>query len=87
MGIKLVKNNYDVKDMSCGRVLRQHLFGKVRPLWCFSDELEVKHIVALAARHYMGYPVAYLTTRFNPQWQRVLAGWRRLRPGPAGKKV
>ena len=87
MGIKLVKKNYDVAGMSSGRVLGQHLYSKVRPLWCFSDGLEVKHIVALAARHYLGYPVAYLTTRFNPQWQRILAGWRRLRPGPAKDKA
>lgn len=84
--MKLINKNYDVTGMSSGRMLRQHLFSKVRPLWCFSDELEVKHLVALATRHYLGYPIAYLTTRFNPQWQRTLAAWRRIRPGTAGDK-
>jgi len=83
VGMKLVKRNHDVEGMSCVRLLGQHLYSKGRPLWCFSDGLEAKHIAALAARHYLGYPVAYLTTRFNPQWQKILAGWRRLRPEPA----
>lgn len=87
MGMKLVRKNYDVEGMSSGRIFGQHLYSKVRPMWCFSDELELKHIVALAARHYLGYPIAYLTTRFNPQWQRLLAGWRRLRPAPLKNKA
>ena len=58
--------------------MRQHLLSKVRPFWCFSNGLETKHIVALMMRHYLGYPIAYLTTRYEPQWRKVLFQWRRL---------
>lgn len=64
--------------MSVGRLLRHYLGGKVRPLWWFSNGLEFKHIVALGTRHYLGYPIAYLTTRYDRQWRVVLRNWRRV---------
>lgn len=82
MGVKLINRYYDAGGMSSGRMLRQQIYSKLRPLWCFSDELKVKHILALAVRQYLGYPITYLTLRFNPQWQKALNGWRRLRPPP-----
>ena len=76
--MKVSTRNYDVEGMTTGRVLRQHLSSKVRPFWCFSNGLEFNHILALMIRHYFGYPIAYLTTRYEPQWQKVLFQWRRL---------
>ena len=64
--------------MTTGRLCRQHVLGRVRPLWYFSIGLKSKHILALAVRHHLGYPIAYLTTRYEPQWRKVLSGWRRL---------
>ncbi len=80
--MKLINRHYDVAGMSSGRMLRQQLYSKIRPLWCFSDELELKHILALAIRQYLGYPITYLTIRYHRQWQKALAVWRRLRPVP-----
>lgn len=77
MGVKLSTRNFDARGMTVGRVIRQHLLGKARPLWCFSDGLELKHVLALAIRHYAGYPAAYLTTRYESQWKRLLGFWRR----------
>ena len=77
--MKLRTKNFDVEGMSSGRVLRQHLLSKVRPFWCFSNGLQMKHILALMTRHYLGYPIAYLTTRYEPQWRKALFRWRRLR--------
>lgn len=76
--MKVRTKNFDVEGMSSGRLFRQHLFSKMRPFWCFSDGLETKHIVALMTRHYLGYPIAYLTTRYEPQWRKALFQWRRL---------
>lgn len=80
--MKLLNRNYDAGGMSSGRILRQRLLSRLRPMWCFGDGLELKHIVALAVRQYLGYPIAYMTTRYSRQWQKALAGWRRLRPPP-----
>lgn len=84
--MKLRTKNYDAAGMTVGRVLRQHVLGKTRPLWNFGYELRVNHILALALRHYLGYPIAYLTTRFHPQWQRVLSQWRRIQHHTQGNK-
>ena len=82
--MKLTDRHRDAAGMSTGRMLRQHVGGRLRPLGCFSHGLEVKHILALAVRQYLGYPIAYLTIRYNRQWQRALAAWRRFRPAPRG---
>ena len=80
--MKLIDRHYDAAGMSSWRMMRQKLYGHLRPLWHFSDELELKHLLALAVRQYLGYPAAYLITRYSRQWQRALNGWRRLRPPP-----
>ena len=67
-------------------MLRQHVLGKTRPLWNFGYELRVTHILALALRHYLGYPIAYLTTRFNSRWQQLLSLWRRIQRRTEGDK-
>ena len=80
--MKLINRHYDTCGMSTGRMMRQRLYGNQRPLWHFSDELELKHLLALAVRQYFGYPIAYLITRYDRQWRKMLNGWRRLRPPP-----
>lgn len=76
--MKITTKNYDVQGMSAGRLLRQYLSGKLRPLWGFDHGLKFTHVMALMARHYLGYPMAYLSTRFEPQWRKLLLKWRRL---------
>ena len=81
MGLRTVKlrtKNHDVQGMSVARLLRRYLGGRVRPLWSFGGGLELRHILSLSTRHYLGYPIAYLTTRYNRQWQLVLRNWRRV---------
>jgi hypothetical protein len=80
--MKLINRNYDAAGLTSGRMIRQQLLGKLRPPWFFSSDLELKHLLALAVRQYLGYPIAYMTTRYHRQWQKVLNGWRRLRPPP-----
>lgn len=76
--MKASTKNFDVQGMTAGRVFRQYLSGKLRPLWGFNHGLKFTHIVSLMTRHYLGYPMAYLSTRFEPQWRKVLLKWRRL---------
>lgn len=85
MGVNPGSRNFDARGMTVGRMLRQHLFGKVRPLWCFSNGLEFKHLLALGVRVYLGRPIAYLTTRYEAQWRKLLAGWRRASTGVRGR--
>lgn len=80
--MKLINRYYDPAGMTSGRMMREQLLGKLRPPWCVSSDLELKHLLALAVRQYLGYPAAYLTTRYHRQWQKALNGWRRLRPPP-----
>ena len=75
--MKVNTKNYDVKGMNVGRLMRYYIGAKLRPLGWFSYGLEFKHILALGTRHYLGYPIAYLTTRYHPQWQILLRNWRR----------
>ena len=77
--MKVNTRNFDVKGMSVDRLFRQYLGGKLRPLCWFSNGLQFKHILALGIRHYLGYPIAYLTTRYQRQWQVLLRNWRRLK--------
>lgn len=74
--MKLRTNNYDVTGMTAGRLLRQYLSGKMRPFGDFCQNVRFTHVIALCARHYFGYPMAYLSTRFEPQWRKVLFRWR-----------
>ncbi len=76
--MRLRTDNYDLQGMSVGRLFRQYLSGKMRPLWGFANGLKLTHLVALMMRHYLGYPMAYLSTRFEPQWRRMLRKWRHL---------
>ena len=83
--MKLLNRNFDTGGMSSGRMLRQQLLSKARPQWCFSYDLDLKHVLALVVRQYLGYPIAYLTLRYNRQWQKSLNGWRQLRHRPKNR--
>ncbi|MFC1681264.1 hypothetical protein ACFL1S_05695 [Pseudomonadota bacterium] len=78
--MKLINRNYDPAGMTSGRMMREQLLGKLRPPWCISSDLELKHLVALAVRQYLGYPISFLITRYSRQWQKALNAWRRIRP-------
>jgi hypothetical protein len=80
--MKLISKRFDVAGMSSARMLRQQLYSKLRPLWWFSNELAIRHILALLIRQYLGRPIAYLITRYERQWHKLLAAWRRIRPVP-----
>jgi len=74
--MKTTTKNYDIDGIRSHRLLRQYLRGKYTPLWSFTEELRLSHLLPLLVRHYFGYMFAYLTTRFEPQWRRMLHFWR-----------
>jgi hypothetical protein len=78
--MKTANRRYEVTGMQTGRTLRRVLIGKVTPYWSCSEGLHLSKLAVLALRHRLGYPLAWLTLRYEPYWLRLLALWRRRRP-------
>ncbi len=76
--MKVTSGNFDINGMSAMRLMKHYLGGKVTPLRSTNDGLEFKHVLGLLLRHHFGYAIAYVTTRYERQWQRLLSRWRRV---------
>lgn len=84
--MKIRTHRYDIAGMGIGRTARRALLDRMTPYWSCAEGLRLSKLLALALRHWLGRPLAWLTLRYEPCWLRLIARWRRLRARPEGDK-
>ena len=75
--MKTVKENFDLEGVEIMRVSRRNLTFKLVPLCTLRGCPGAAPLINLLLRHHLGYPIAYVTERYQRHWIRVLTTWRR----------
>ena len=76
---KATTDDYQIGGMSHGRILRGYVRTRVIRFGNFGDGVGTANMTKLALLHWLGYPLSYLSLRFEPHYIRLRRAIARLR--------
>lgn len=68
---KVTTDNYQISGMEHGRVIRGYVRTRIIRFGNFGDGVGAGNMTKLAVLHKFGYPVAWLSLRFEPHYIRL----------------
>lgn len=77
--MKVVKRNHDIAGLEITRIAWRNLIVKLIPLWPLREYPGAGPLATLLTRHYLGYPIAFVTEKYQHHWIILLNLWRRTR--------
>ena len=76
---KVTTKNYQISGMEHGRIMRGYMRTRVIRFGNFGDGVGAGNMLKLAVLHRLGYPIAYLSLRFEPYYIRLRQQMARIR--------
>ena len=71
MGKKNMTNGYDVASSPIHRVFGHYLLSRIVPMGMYRGGAGLKCLLVLSMTHYLGRPIFWFVTRFEPQMARL----------------
>lgn len=75
--MKTAKQNFDLQGLEAQRITRQNIVIKFVPIWVTKETPGVAPLLDLLIRHHLGYPIAFITEKYQKHWFKLLTLWRR----------
>jgi len=76
---KTTTRNFQIRGMEQGRIMRGYARTRIIRFGNFGDGVGVGNMAKLALLHWAGYPVSWLSLRFEPLYIRLRRRIARLR--------
>jgi len=74
--MKTVKQNFDLQGLEVRRITRRSIAIKLVPIWAAKENPGLVPLLDLLIRHYLGYPIAFITEKYQRHWFKLLSLWR-----------
>lgn len=71
MGKKNMTNGYDITSSPIRRVFGHYLLSRIVPMGMYHGGAGLKCLLVLSMTHYLGQPIFWFVTRFEPQMARL----------------
>ncbi len=76
---KTTTGNFQISGMEQGRIMRGYMRTRMIRFGNFGDGVGAGNMLKLALLHWVGYPIAWLSLRFEPFYIRLRRRLARLR--------
>lgn len=71
MAKKIMSDGFDLNSSPVHRVFRHYLLSKFVPMGAYQDNAGLKCLLIFSVTHYLGKPIFWFVTRFEPQMARL----------------